>query len=440
MTITQVIFTDDFCLDAHAPVREDFVRNIQLFNTKLTDKQLPDITLVVKPCPQPGDNHHLELAEDILQQLNAISPLCGIAFDSTIKLFLKQTHAAVYHLTVHTAAFKQNEGIRWTTKEGWVNEPSTGKTSQAATKQRGEEVNKTWASEEPKYSREGWIVSEHVRESFDDVLCMLKNQDLIYKDWHFEDVDPRPKCIVCFYGPPGTGKTMAAHILAKELGKKIICAKYSEIESKYMGETTKHLRSIFQSAQEQGAVLFFDECDNFLGKRVQNVSQSADQALNSSRGEMLILLEDFQGVVVFATNLISNIDHAFESRILKFMEVELPNHEARAEMIKAKLPPAAPLSKITDEIIEQLSDISEGFSGREIRNAILQGFVKAARDFSEKKSIGIAPEHLLSAFRDVAGNMKTLQNESGEEIPEEAQEPLRKMAEQKIKESQHISE
>lgn len=439
MKITQVFFTEDFCTDAHASVREDFVRNVQLFNTKQTDKQLPNITLVVKLCQQPSDYHHLELAEDIIQQLNAISSVCCLAMDRTMKIFLQQSHTSVYHVTIHTAEFKQEEGICWTASEGWINTPFTGTTAKAA-KQESSAVNKTWASEEPKYSRKGWIVSEHVRESFDDVLCMLKNQDLIYKDWHFEDVDPRPKCIVCFYGPPGTGKTMAAHILAKELGKKIICAKYSEIESKYMGETTKHLRSIFQSAQEQGAVLFFDECDNFLGKRVQNVSQSADQALNSSRGEMLILLEDFQGIVVFATNLISNIDHAFESRILKFMEVELPNHEARAEMIKAKLPPAAPLSKITDEIIEQLSNISEGFSGREIRNAILQGFVKAARDFSEKKSIGIEPVHLLSAFHDVADNMKTMKPESDEEIPDEAQEPLRKMAEQKIKESQHISE
>lgn len=73
--------------------------------------------------------------------------------------------------------------------------------------------------------------------------------------------------------------------------------------------------------------MFFDEADSFLGKRIQNVNQSADQALNSLRSQMLILLEEHSGVVIFATNLVSNFDKAFQSRILKHIKFDLPNEE-----------------------------------------------------------------------------------------------------------------
>ena len=109
-----------------------------------------------------------------------------------------------------------------------------------------------------------------------------------------------------------------------------------------MGDSAKNLMNAFNTAKEHNCVLFFDEADSFLGKRIQNVTQGADQALNSLRSQMLILLEEFEGVVIFATNLVSNFDQAFESRILKHIKFALPNEEARAVIINKMIPEHLP--------------------------------------------------------------------------------------------------
>lgn len=244
-----------------------------------------------------------------------------------------------------------------------------------------QELSGEWLPETPRYVRKQWIVSEQIAQRFDDAVAIIRNSEKIYKTWGFEEVDPNPRAILCFYGPAGTGKTMAAHVLAAELGRNIIAAKYSQIESKYVGDAPKNLRRVFELAKETDSILFFDEADSFLGKRVENVSSGSDQAINSLRGEMLILLEEFRGVVVFATNLVTNIDRAFESRIISKIEFELPNAEARRAMIQSKIPARAPLeSTFGDAELERLVEISEGFSGRVIRSAMLMSFVKAARN------------------------------------------------------------
>lgn len=243
-----------------------------------------------------------------------------------------------------------------------------------------ERLQGEYVPENPRYTRKQWIVSERISQSFDDAVALIRSRDKIYRDWGFEEVDPNPRAVLCFYGPAGTGKTMGAHVLASELGKTIICAKYSQIESKYVGEAPKNLRKIFSLAKETESLLFFDEADSFLGKRIEHVTSGSEQAINSLRGEMLILLEEFRGVIVFATNLLTNVDRAFESRIISKIEFELPNAEARRSIILSKIPEKAPLDHRWEESqISQLVKISEGFSGRVIQNSILMGLVKAAR-------------------------------------------------------------
>ena len=156
------------------------------------------------------------------------------------------------------------------------------------------------------------------------------------------------------------------------LDKPLLALNYSEIESKYVGDAAKNLKKAFDTATELGAVMFFDEADSFLGKRIENVSHGSDQALNSLRSQMLILLEEFEGVVLFATNLVTNFDKAFESRILDHIKLELPNKEARAAIIDKMLPSKMPLDhRFTQEELLEASDLIDGFAGREIKNAIL---------------------------------------------------------------------
>lgn len=247
----------------------------------------------------------------------------------------------------------------------------------------------TFLPVDPKFSFAQMILPEKIRQEIDEALRVIENREQVYEIWGFGEVEPTPKSILNFYGPPGTGKTMCAHAIAHKLGKKLLALNYSEIESKYVGDAPKNLAHAFDTARDTDSVMFFDEADSFLGKRIENVSQGAEQALNSLRSQMLIKLEEFSGIVLFATNLVTNFDHAFESRILKHIEFELPNKEARAAIIRKMIPSKLPLEKeITEDELLDASEIIDGFSGREIKGAMLEMLLsRAGVDNDHKFSI-----------------------------------------------------
>lgn len=224
----------------------------------------------------------------------------------------------------------------------------------------------------PRFTFDQIILPDDTRRRIFNDLNTIKYRDLIYNQWGVSEVDSKPKSILNFYGPPGTGKTMCAHAIANRLGKPLLALNYSEIESKYVGDAAKNLKKAFDTARDIDAVMFFDEADSFLGRRIENVTQGSDQALNSLRSQMLILLEEYEGVVIFATNLVTNFDKAFESRILDHIKLELPNREARAEIIDKMLPSRLPMAhRPTKEELLEVSDTIDGFAGREIKGAIL---------------------------------------------------------------------
>ena len=240
---------------------------------------------------------------------------------------------------------------------------------------------------EPKYSLSQVVLQEGVKQEIYSVLALLKNMRKIYEDWGFGEIDPVPRSVVNLWGPPGTGKTMTVHAIAKDLGKKILVLNYADIESKYVGEAPKNLIAAFDMAEKEDAVIFFDEADSFLGKRITNVDSGSEQAINSLRSQMLMKLEEFNGIVFFATNLHENYDRAFESRILKHIEFKLPDADARKEIIRSKLPKQAPYApevspeygSFNNELLTKLAGIIDGFSGREIKNCILELLVQASQ-------------------------------------------------------------
>lgn len=240
----------------------------------------------------------------------------------------------------------------------------------------------------PKYSFEKVILPDKTKKQILTDLSAIKHTKLIYETWGFKEIDGTPRLVLSLYGEPGTGKTMIAHAIANYFNKPLLALNYSEIESKYVGDAAKNLKHAFDTANEMGAVLFFDEADSFLGKRIQNISQGAEQAINSLRSQMLILLEEHEGVVLFATNLVANFDKAFESRFLDSIEIPLPNKEARAAIIKSMIPKELPLAtKLTDEDFLNASALIDGLAGREIKNAVLKMLLEYADE----------PAHLFTA-------------------------------------------
>lgn len=224
--------------------------------------------------------------------------------------------------------------------------------------------------ERPKYSLDQLVLAPETRTQLDSLLTKIKYQTVLYDEFGLREVDPHGgRTAINFYGPPGTGKSMAAEAIAHHLEMEIIRANYAEIESKYVGETAKNLRAAFQKAEATGALLFFDEADSILGRRLTNVRQSTDHAVNVSRSVMLLALDNFNGVTVFATNLASNYDTAFVRRILGHIEMQLPDVELRRHLWRAKIPPQLPLAADVD--LAQLAQRSDGLSGGEILNVVI---------------------------------------------------------------------
>lgn len=292
------------------------------------------------------------------------------------------------------------------------------------------EQNKKFKPRKPHYNLNQIILSTEVMQEVKEALAIIKHRKLIYEDWGFRDIDPIAKSVINLYGPPGTGKTMLANAIANEIGSDILSLNYSEIESKYVGDAAKNLMEAFNTARETGAVLFFDEADSFLGKRIENVTQGSDQALNSLRSQMLILLEEFEGVTIFATNLVTNFDRAFESRILKNIKLNLPNQEARVQIIRKMIPKSLPVDeKWTDEKLLSVSAEIEGFSGREIKGTILEMLLTKASN--EGKASVFTFDDLKASFLKKKASIDNLRKEEDNRIKKRI---IKKLKEKTIEE------
>lgn len=246
-----------------------------------------------------------------------------------------------------------------------------------------EQKSKQYVAVDPLYSFNRVILPEGVVEKIEEAIAILECENKVFKEWGLYEIQPHPSTSLSFFGPPGTGKTMAAEAVAEKLGKKILKVSYTDVESKYHGEGPKMIKAIFVAAKNADAVLFFDEADSLLSKRLTNVSEGSAQAINSMRSQLLISLEEFRGIVIFATNLVINYDQAFLTRLIS-VEFPLPDLETRKKIwdvhIKApndgkkhqlNIPLAADVD--TKALAEQFE-----FVGREIRNAVIGACVSAA--------------------------------------------------------------
>ncbi|MBQ9486543.1 MAG: ATP-binding protein, partial [Selenomonadaceae bacterium] len=159
------------------------------------------------------------------------------------------------------------------------------------------------------------------------------------------------------------------------LGRKILAVNYADIESKFVGETPKNIRKAFEAAKATNSILFFDEADAILSKRVTNMSSATDVSVNQTRSVMLMLMNEYQDFIIFATNFISNFDPAFMRRISTHIEFKLPDLECRKKIWQHYILPTMPNNIDIDELAEKY----DGLSGSDIANAVLMAAFKAAR-------------------------------------------------------------
>jgi hypothetical protein len=197
-----------------------------------------------------------------------------------------------------------------------------------------------------------------------------------------------------FSGPSGTGKTMAAEILAQELELDLYRIDLASVVSKYIGETEKNLRKVFEAAEESGAILLFDEADALFGKRSE-VRDSHDRYANLEISYLLQRMESYRGVAILTTNMQHGIDSAFLRRIRFIVQFPFPDAEARARIWERIFPAATPLGRLDFGQLSQLN-----VSGGIIRNIATHAAFLAAEE-----GAAVETRHVLSAARTEYGKI-----------------------------------
>lgn len=259
------------------------------------------------------------------------------------------------------------------------------------------------------------VLAPETRRMFEEAIGAMRHHKTIYNDWGFGVVDPMGRnMILNFYGPPGTGKTLAAEALAGTLRRQYVHIGISELESKYVGETAKNITAAFKSAAAENALLFFDEADTLLGARLSSVTQGIDNEINAMRSTLLIELERFEGIVVFATNFAKNYDSAFVSRIRYHIEFKLPDFEGRKQLWDRLLVSGVPLQEERPLILERAAAASDGLSGREIRTVLRTAFPRALVENAQE------PKVLWTHLESAIGDVRTANQNVGKRHPDRA--------------------
>jgi ATP-dependent 26S proteasome regulatory subunit len=210
-----------------------------------------------------------------------------------------------------------------------------------------------------------------------EITAAIQYRHMVYAEWGFARRIAAGKGFkVLFSGASGTGKTMTAGVIARELGLDLYKIDLSGVVSKYIGETEKNLDRIFRAAQSSNAILFFDEADALFGKRSE-VKDAHDRYANIEVAYLLQKIEEFEGVVILASNLSKNIDEAFSRRMHYVVEFPLPDESHREKLWRGMFPPEVPLGKDVD-----FAFVAKQFqlAGGDIRNVALDAAFLAAQD------------------------------------------------------------
>jgi hypothetical protein len=243
----------------------------------------------------------------------------------------------------------------------------------------------------PRFDWDDLILPPDPLEQLHELTARALHVHTVHEEWGFgQRVAPIPGVSALFAGESGTGKTLAAEVIAKNLGLVLYKIDLSAVVSKYIGETEKNLGTIFEEAEASNAILFFDEADALFGKRSE-VKDARDRYANIEVAYLLQQIESYDGVAIMATNLRQNLDEAFTRRLDFLVDFPFPDTEYRQHIWAAHFPTQAPLSPDID-----LGEVSARYrlAGGNIRNAALASAYLAAADGGV-----ITMTHIRSAIR-----------------------------------------
>ena len=259
----------------------------------------------------------------------------------------------------------------------------------------------------PRRSFDDVVLPATTLRALDNALALVRKHDLIFRQWGLAERHTTGLGLAFhFAGPPGTGKTVCAEALAYTLDKKLLVVRYAELESRWVGQTAKHVAAVFRAAERQDAVLFFDEADAIAGRRFTSLAAAYEREANAVVNVLLHELETFPGVVIFATNLAANMDPAFERRIRTHILFEMPNLEERERIWRVQLHARkTPLAEDVD-----FRALAEAYprSGGDIKNAVLKAAQIATLEPGPDATKRIHQRHFVQGMEEVVASQAVM--------------------------------
>lgn len=229
-----------------------------------------------------------------------------------------------------------------------------------------------------RHELENMVLYPETRQQLQIGLNRVLRRAELEEAWQLSRIEPRAnRCVLNLHGPPGTGKTMSAYAVAKRFNKKVYQVDYSQIISKWVGETAKQIAAAFESARRHDAILLFDEADSLMSKRIDmsGEAQSWATSINQNRNVFMQELDRHDGVVLMSTNKFCNFDEAFLRRVACHIPYRLPNRAMRVKLFKLHLPEN---NRVRVDNWDAIGRGSKNFSGGDILNVVVNAINRAS--------------------------------------------------------------
>ena len=243
------------------------------------------------------------------------------------------------------------------------------------------------------FQRKDLVVEPRVTQQLSEIVALFRDRETLMTRWGFDHKMPYGRGLtVLFGGPPGTGKTMAAGVMAAELGLELFKVNLAQVTDKYIGETEKKLERIFDEAGRGQAILLFDEADSLFARRTE-VATSTDRYANAGVNYLLQRMEAYEGITVLTTNLEGNLDPAFQRRIRFKLAFSEPSADQRHALWESMLPAAT--HRLDDIDVDELAEDYQ-LVGADILGVIYKASARAVAT-----GVLLGHELLLAAVEDL---------------------------------------